>query len=235
VEGMVGEIPQSLDFPATLVEKSNDDGFAFIEKLWAMRRVGEILDELDLKGKNDELVKELVDLATRHGILTPYTSFMADENTNIYSLADNARTAGDRLRSLSAASGPSGFVQRDMKGSYQNSQQAPAAAAKPMSSFGYEAAQRGNGMSYADKAKREAESSEQNMRNIGNRTFFRRNNQWVDSQVTRSQEANARRIKQFSDEYFDLARTQGKRLSQYLVFDEPVLLNLDDRTYLIEP
>ncbi|KKK65648.1 hypothetical protein LCGC14_2972030, partial [marine sediment metagenome] len=27
--------------------------------LWAVRRVGEIIDELDLKGKNDELVKEL--------------------------------------------------------------------------------------------------------------------------------------------------------------------------------
>ena len=44
-----------------------------------MRRVGEIIDEIDLKGKNDELVKELVDLSTKHGILTPYTSFLADE------------------------------------------------------------------------------------------------------------------------------------------------------------
>ena len=49
--------------------------------------MGEILDELDLKGKNDELVKELVELATRHGILTPYTSFMADENANLHDLA----------------------------------------------------------------------------------------------------------------------------------------------------
>ena len=43
---------------------------AFVEKLWAVRRVGEIIDELDLKGKNNELVKELVTLATKHGILT---------------------------------------------------------------------------------------------------------------------------------------------------------------------
>ena len=73
------------------------------------------------------------------------------------------------------------------------------------------------------------------MPNIGNRTFFRRNGQWVDSQVTKEQEANARRVKQFSDEYFELARTHGRRLSQYLVFDEPVLLNLDNQAYLIEP
>ena len=68
-----------------------------------------------------------------------------------------------------------------------------------------------------------------------NRTFFRRSGQWVDSQVTKTQEANARRIKQFSDEYFELAQTQGRRLSQYLVFDEPVLLTLDNKAYLIEP
>ena len=89
VEGTVGDGKQKFDFPAKLVEKSNDDSFAFVEKLWAVRRVGEILDELDLQGKNDELVKELVELATRHGILTPYTSFMADENANVHDLAGN--------------------------------------------------------------------------------------------------------------------------------------------------
>ena len=66
------------------MEHSGDESLAFIEKLWAVRRVGEIIDEIDLKGKNDELVKELVELSTRHGILTPYTSFMADETINIH-------------------------------------------------------------------------------------------------------------------------------------------------------
>ena len=115
---MVGDEQQKLDFPATLVEKSNDDSFGFIEKLWAVRRVGEILDELDLKGKNDELVKELVDLATRHGILTPYTSFMADESANVHDLAGNAVRAGVRLEALEQSSGAGGFAQRAMKGAY---------------------------------------------------------------------------------------------------------------------
>ena len=119
VQGMVGENRQKLDFPATLVEKSNDDSFAFIEKLWAIRRVGEILDQLDLNGQNDELVKELVELATRHGILTPYTSFMADENTSIHDLAGNAARAGGRLGALNTADGQSGFGQRSMKGGLQ--------------------------------------------------------------------------------------------------------------------
>ena len=86
-----------------------------------------------------------------------------------------------------------------------------------------------------DKAKDELNNASQNMRQVGNRNFFRRNGQWVDSQVTKKQAANAQRVKQFSDAYFKLAEAHGRRLSQYLVFDEPVLLNLDDQTYLIEP
>ena len=127
VEGMVGDNRQKLDFPATLVEKSGDESFAFIEKLWAIRRVGEILDELDLKGKNNELVTELVELATRHGILTPYTSFMTDEGVNIHDLAGNARRAGGRLEALGAADGELGVAQRNMKGGFQRADKAAPA------------------------------------------------------------------------------------------------------------
>ena len=125
VQGSVGESREKFDFPATLVEKSNDEGLAFIEKLWAMRRVGEILDELDLRGKNDELVKELVDLATRHGILTPYTSFMADEGVSIHDMAGNMARADRRLAALDQSSGAGGFVQRELKGSFQRAAKCP--------------------------------------------------------------------------------------------------------------
>ena len=231
VQGTVGENQEKFDFPATLVEKSDDEGFAFIEKLWATRRVGEILDELDLHGKNEELVKELIELATRHGILTPYTSFMADENVSLHDVAGNMRRADRRLVALDESSGASGFAQRAMKGAFQRAANAPA-------SFGlnsdYHAAAVPASSPLAGAAD-EAKIAQQNLRNIGSRTFFRRDGQWVDSQVTKAQEAGARRVKQFSDEYFELARRHGRRFSQYLVFDEPVLLNLDEQAYLIEP
>ncbi len=134
---------------------------------------------------------------------------------------------------LGQSSGAGGVAQRAMKGGFQRTNQAPAKAAAPMGNFDRAAV--GGSVGFAGEADREAESAEQNVRNIGNRTFFRRNGQWVDSQVTKSQEANARRIKQFSDEYFRLAETHGRRLSQYMVFDEPVLLTLDNQAYLIEP
>src|SRR5207248_7292111 len=88
ITGKVGGKEQSFDFPASLIEKSADQSHAFVEKLWAMRRIGEIIDEIDLTGKTDELVKELVGLSTKHGILTPYTSFLADEMASPKQLAD---------------------------------------------------------------------------------------------------------------------------------------------------
>jgi Ca-activated chloride channel family protein len=251
VSGKVGDDEQKFDFPAKLLEKSKDDSNGFIEKLWAVRRVGEILDEIDLKGKNEELVKELVALSTKHGILTPYTAFMADDTTNIRDVAANAFRAGERLDALAATDGAAGVAQRAMKGSYQR---AAAPAAAPMAdSRGLDrfAAEAGGGiggggragfsgpptatMRLADEAKRESVVVQQNVRNIGNRTFFRRDNQWVDSRVTKEQETNARRVRQFSDEYFELANRHGRAMSQYMAFDEPVLLNFGSEAYLIEP
>ena len=84
---------------------------------------------LDLKGKNDELVKELVELATRHGILTPYTSFLADESTNVHDLAGNAAPCRAAARgALETAGGQSGFGQRALKGELQRSRRSPPAA-----------------------------------------------------------------------------------------------------------
>jgi acetyl-CoA carboxylase carboxyltransferase component len=85
------------------------------------------------------------------------------------------------------------------------------------------------------QAERESEQVAQNMRQIANRTFYRRNNQWIDSTVNKDQEKKAQRVKQFSDAYFALARQHGRTLSQYMVFDEPVVVNLAGQAYLIEP
>ena len=289
VTGKIGDKEERFDFPATFVEKSNDESLAFVEKLWAVRRVGEILDQMDLKGKNDELVKELVELATRHGILTPYTSFMADETTNIHDITSNFDRANRRLESLAQTGGAAGTAQRAMKGDYQNAYNYQAAtdysgnvlaekdkaasngfnrfaaaparpAARGQGGYGAggldgrarvagggglaspassapaaEAAKAAGELSYGGEIQKEAENVQASVRNIGNRTFYKRQNQWIDSQVTPTQQQNARKVKQFSKEYFDLANRYGRSMSQYLAMDEAVMLNLDGQAYLIEP
>ena len=136
VKGKVGGKEQKFDFPAKLVEKSSDQSHAFVEKLWAMRRIGEIIDEIDLKGKNDELVKELVGLSTKHGILTPYTSFLADETSSLRQLADvrlHMELAERQVERLSSAGGVEGFSQRADKNVLQGAQIAQGAAAPAFS------------------------------------------------------------------------------------------------------
>ncbi len=115
LKGKIGDEEKTFDFPADLVEKSRDDTNAFVAKLWATRRVGEIIDELDLKGRNEELVKELVALATEHGILTPYTSFLADENSDVRDVAINRSRALSESEALGETSGRYAFSQRGAK------------------------------------------------------------------------------------------------------------------------
>ena len=47
-------------------------------------------------------MKELVALATEHGILTPYTSFLADETSDVRDLSQNRGRALDEARSTRA-------------------------------------------------------------------------------------------------------------------------------------
>ena len=80
-----------------------------------MRRVGFIIDQIDLHGQNKELIDELVALSTRYGILTPYTSFLADERVQLHAYNVNAGAADNALRDLEEATGESGVRQRVYK------------------------------------------------------------------------------------------------------------------------
>jgi len=150
IRGKVGDQASKFDFPADLVERSKDESYAFVEKLWAMRRIGEIIDELDLKGKNDELIQELVALSTKHGILTPYTSFLADENPPPQVAGEPAwgfERARQALRRLDQAEGREGFAQRAEKKYLQEATIAPLASgfAAPAAGAAADAAAHGVG------------------------------------------------------------------------------------------
>jgi Ca-activated chloride channel family protein len=237
LSGKIGEEAKSFDFPADFVEKSDDDTNAFVAKLWATRRVGDIIDELDLKGRNEELVKELVALATEHGILTPYTSFLADETSDVRQITMNRSRALQESESLGAISGEFGFAQRAEKAKLQNVNQAPAAAASAPESkevadafnfagggfFG------GNSLYYDAAAGKQVVAG--GCRQLGRKTFFERNGYLCDASVTEEQEKNAKTIERYSREYFDLIERHGKYVAQYLAVDEPLCINLGGETY----
>ena len=92
--GKVGGERRSFEFPAELADSDRGSTYDFVERLWAMRRVGYLIDQIDLHGQNKELIDELVSLSTRYGILTPYTSFLADERVPLHAAMQNAARAG---------------------------------------------------------------------------------------------------------------------------------------------
>ncbi len=57
----------------------NSTEHAFIPRIWAQRQVGMLLDEIRVKGESPGLVAEVTQLATRFGIVTPYTSYLVLE------------------------------------------------------------------------------------------------------------------------------------------------------------
>ncbi len=177
IKGHVSGAEQKFDFPANLIDKSGDESYAFVEKLWAMRRIGEIIDQLDLTGKNDELVKELVELSTKHGILTPYTSFLADETMRPLADASGIESTRRSLSALSESSGVSGVAQRFSKGGFQNAQNAASPAkALPAAAASGSGAGFGGGIaanSYRD-AKTDKEVAADSVRQYGNQAVYAR-------------------------------------------------------------
>jgi Ca-activated chloride channel homolog len=81
------------DFPAESSEHP------FIPRLWATRRVGYLLDEIRLRGENKELKDEVVELARRYGIVTPYTAYLILEDEQRRGLVQDVRTLPELGRS----------------------------------------------------------------------------------------------------------------------------------------
>lgn len=131
--GSVQGQEQVFTFPGKFKKKSGDHSNSFIAKLWATRRIGELIDEIDLNGKNEELINELVMLSTKHGILTPYTSFLADETVRPELASDsNRRLTRMSLDGLSETSGESAFNQRGFKQQLKGSFGSDSATLSPV-------------------------------------------------------------------------------------------------------
>lgn len=121
--GQLAGEEQQFSFASEFTESSSDESNGFVERLWAIRRVGEIIDDLDLHGQNQELINELVQLSIKHGIMTPYTSFLADESIEL-SDRRNRGLAANATRELERESGASGFLQRQIKGDFKSASRA---------------------------------------------------------------------------------------------------------------
>ncbi|MBN2014592.1 MAG: VWA domain-containing protein [Candidatus Altiarchaeota archaeon] len=79
LSGRVGVKEKKFTYEGTF--PGQDSGNDFIPRLWATRKIGFLLDEIRLHGEEKELVDEIIRLSLRYGIMTPYTSFLVEVDT----------------------------------------------------------------------------------------------------------------------------------------------------------
>jgi Ca-activated chloride channel family protein len=281
--GRVGDERRRFEFPVELAPASGDRSHDYVERLWAVRRVGFIIDQVDLHGRSKELIDELLALSTRYGILTPYTSFLADERVPLHARRENADRTLKELESLESLSGAQGVGQRAVKGMYQEARQsggalagaprmlspvpaavaanptAPAGAAGPaIGLMGGMGGMNNSGQSPALPAvqfRRKAapgartepgfalalqgtdgrNAIAETVRQVGAKSFYFKDDGWIDATVTADEAAGAIKIAQFSDEFFGLTREQSAEENRYLTFNEPVTVRLGRQVYRVEP
>lgn len=167
---------KTFDFPVDFDERAY--GRLFVAQFWAQRKIGFLLDQLRLHGEQKELVDEVVRLSRTYGIMTPYTSFLADEERFAYSKEE----AAERFRDIVAAEPPTGAAAVAGSQSANLAQKSAQVNAK-----GYEIS--------ADVAAR--------LQQVQGRAFFLKKGIWVESTY---QKEETRKITFGSEAYFELAR-----------------------------
>jgi len=110
VSGQVEGVPTAFttlqQFPEAALESS------FLPRLWAGRKIAHLLNQIRLYGESDELIDEVISLSKAYGIITPYTSFLVDEDALAEEeMADALRMAAAPKTGADAVAGASSLQQ----------------------------------------------------------------------------------------------------------------------------
>ena len=92
LDGKVGSRELKFEYDLEFADRS--DNKPFVEELWARRKVGYLLDQIRINGQKNELVDEVVLLAKRYGITTPYTSYLIMPDASMEFAARGNRGGG---------------------------------------------------------------------------------------------------------------------------------------------
>ena len=78
-------------------------GADFIPRLWAARKIGYLLTQIRIHGEDAEWIDAVVTLSLRYGIITPYTSFLIEEQDRMLTSDGREQAAGEFEKSLELA------------------------------------------------------------------------------------------------------------------------------------
>lgn len=218
LSGMMNGEPQSFVYDG-LTFREVAGGEPFVAQLWATRRIGDLLNTIRLEGENTELVDSIINLSVRYGIITPYTSFLIDEN-DILSQTGRAAAAeqfAQQAQTLSQqSSGAAAVGAADMAFNM-----AEAAAPMPMATM----TTGGTGQPIQPGQA----GGQQPVQTVNGKTFFLRDGVWTDSTFD-PDTMTSEPIPFLSDAYFALL-TDHPDLGAYFALGERVIVVVDGTAY----
>lgn len=190
-------------------------GDDFIPRLWATRAIGHLLTQIRLHGENPELVQSVVNLSVRYGIITPYTSYLIEED-DIFSQQARDIIIEEELEEMAAEdnafTGAEAVDEAAISGEMAEAE-APAPIATTVASDGT------------------VSSANETVRLAGSKTFVLRNNLWIDTEYEPTAHV-VNKVGFASDDYFELV-TAVPELGQYLALGPRVLFVYNGQAYEI--
>lgn len=239
VAGKPVQIVEELKFPET------QTGNEFLPRLWGVRRVGFLLDQIRLHGETGEVKDEVVALAKRYGIVTPYTSYLILEDeasrpagarptlggrTGWTGGSDSGGDDGFSGPTTGAGGGAGGPPPADAPLRERDRREAKKAGEALESESGGDAVDASKDVAGArdyegdkDDEKRDISGRGSGaVRHVSGRSFVRRGDMWWELNVDLTKERT--RIEAFSADYFALLEKQPA-LGAYLKLGNVVLVD----------
>jgi Ca-activated chloride channel family protein len=181
-------------------------GDRFIPRLWATRKIGHLLNQIRLHGERRELIDEIVELSVRYGIVTPYTSYLVQEDADVLTREGREEIAAEEYDAMSAMPPP------------------PAAGAEAV-----EKAVEQEGIRHAYIAQAPAGEAAQVVRIVGDKTFVHREGVWTDTTFDPSR-MTTQKVGFGGEAYFDLLSTRPDT-GVYFALGDRVIVVIDETAY----
>jgi Ca-activated chloride channel family protein len=231
----------NLSFPAR--SERND----FLPRLWATRRVGWLMEQIRTNGEQKELTDEIVDLGTRYGIVTPYTSYLALEETVTVSGSDDEVirvTPGQRRgraanRPSSGAGGtgsgnsaPAPMIARRIESMPSADMAAPSREAAKAKTGALAVQQSKRDRAQQEVVRVESDAPSAAVRKVGEKTFYLRDDVWTDAEFKPEARLPETRLEFGGDEYFALIKREPQ-LARFFSLGERVVVVYKGRVYRV--
>ena len=179
----------------------------YVERIWATREIGHIVDMIQLYGESDELVREIVELSTRFGIITEYTAFLTTEGCDVKDTGANIESCKNELKNMKATGGR-GVNQTMSKKANMRAQQAQSVS------------------QWRDKDGNTVTA--QGVRNVGRKTFYLKKNTWQDLDMEKADKVVE--VPYFSEEFYKLLE-EKPALNKFVTDNKPVQVKHDGVVY----